>query len=357
MKNTRSRPPQDSLFAQLSPHFPIDQRRLTVLTALILAMIEGRTVCLYKLVSWVRLPGSEETLYQRLKRFVQFDWSDQQQLIAKFILKHLQDEPELIMIMDRTNWTWGQRDLNFLILSVMWRSFSFPIAWTLLPHGGSSHTTIRTALLSAVMPLLQGKRLALLADREFIGQDWFRTLKRLGIRPTIRLKADTRVNGAPVWVYFKKLQPGELRIWHRPMTVYGVQMRVLACKNAHGQLLFLAYHGWGTQAVTRYAWRWNAEHMHQALKSRGFELEATRVTTPPRLSLLFGVVVLAFVWCCLSGEWLEQQAPSKALKHGYPQKSLFRRGLDALQCALRPWSSRRMSSRPTFTQLLATFDP
>ncbi|WP_161884494.1 IS4 family transposase [Deinococcus alpinitundrae] len=320
-------------------------------------MIDGRTVCLYQLVSRVRLPGGEETLYQRLKRFVQFDWPDQQQRIAAFILKHVQDESELILIMDRTNWKWGQRDLNFLTLSVMWCSFSFPIAWTLLPHGGNSKTATRTALLRTVMPLLEGKRLALLADREFVGQDWFRTLKDLGIKPTIRLKADTRVNKAPVWVYFKKLQPGELRIWHCPMTVYGVQMRVLACKNAHGQTLFLAYHGWGTQAVTRYAWRWNAENMHQALKSRGFELEATRLTTDTRLSLLFGVVVLAFVWCCLSGEWLEQRTPSKRLKHGYLQKSLFRRGLDALQRALRPRSGRRMLSQPRFTQLLATFDP
>lgn len=77
---------QDSLFALLAPHFPIDPRRLTVLTALILATIDGRTVCVYQLVSRVRLPGGEKTLYQRLKRFIQFDWPDQQHLIAAFIL-------------------------------------------------------------------------------------------------------------------------------------------------------------------------------------------------------------------------------------------------------------------------------
>ncbi|WP_161880479.1 hypothetical protein [Deinococcus alpinitundrae] len=94
------------MFTLLGPHFPIDPRRLTVLTALILAMTEGRTVYLDQLVSRIRLPGSEETLYQRLKRFVQFDWPAQQQLIAALILNHLQHEPELILIMDRTHWKW-----------------------------------------------------------------------------------------------------------------------------------------------------------------------------------------------------------------------------------------------------------
>ena len=80
------------------------------------------------------------------------------------------------------------------------------------------------------------------------------------------------------------------------MTVYGVRMRVLACKNLHGEIIYLADHGWGTPATDRYAQRRNAETMHQALKGRGFDLEATRLTDGARLSLLFGVVTLTCVW-------------------------------------------------------------
>ncbi|CAM3794821.1 hypothetical protein DESA109040_21675 [Deinococcus saxicola] len=108
------------------------------------------------------------------------------------------------------NWKWGKQHLNILILSVSWRTFALPLAWVLLPHGGNSNTATRTALIKSVLPLLDGKKLSLLADREFIGQDWFQTLKRFRSAPCIRLKADTRVGGMEVWAIFKKLEPGEL---------------------------------------------------------------------------------------------------------------------------------------------------
>jgi hypothetical protein len=357
MKNPRSRHPQDTLSLYLATILPIDPRRLTVLAALILAMIEKRTVCLAQLVSCIRLVGSDETIYQRLKRFAQFDWTDQQLFTARIVLSHFRDDAELVLILDRTNWKWGKADLNFLILSVMWKSFSFPLAWQVLPHSGNSNTATRIALLESVLPLMQGKSLALLADREFIGKEWFGALKRLGIKPTIRLRATTKVDGIEVWAYFKKLQPGELRIWHAPTMIYGVRLRVLACQNLHGQTLYLAYHGWGTQAIKRYAWRWNCENMHQALKGRGFDLEATRLTEGTRVSLLFGVVSLAFIWCCLSGDFVATKSPPKVLKHGYPAKSLFRVGLDALQSALSSRPKTKSASRPSFQRLLATFDP
>ena len=116
----------------------------------------------------------------------------------------------------------------------------------------------RIQLVETVMPLLTGKKVLLLADREFIGRDWFQALKRLGVQPTIRLLATTRVGGVPVWACFKKLKPDELRIWHRAVDVYGVQMRVLACKNHAGETLYLADHGVGHKAITRYAVRSSA---------------------------------------------------------------------------------------------------
>ena len=357
MKDTGSRLPQDTLHAHLEAAFPLDPRRLTVFAALILVLIEQRTVCLARLVTRIRLPGTGETVYQRLKRFVRFDWTTQQTQTARFILQHFQQELEVLLVMDRTNWAWGKQPLNLLVVSILWRSFSFPLAWTVLPHGGSSDMQRRIQLVETVMPLLTGNKVLLLADREFIGRDWFQALKRLGVQPTIRLLATTRVGGVPVWACFKKLRPDELRIWHRAVDVYGVQMRVLACKNHAGETLYLAYHGVGHKAITRYAWRWNVENMHQSMKGRGFDLEATRLTQGARLSVLFGVVVLAFVWCCLSGDFLARKSPPKKLKHGYPAKSLFRMGLDALQDALSSRPNKKVRTGTSFKQLLTTFDP
>ena len=352
MKNTRSRPVQSSLCALLAQHFPLDPRRLTVLSALILAVIQARSVVLYQLVQLVDLPGSDETVYQRLKRFVQFALPDL--LVARFVLAHLRDEQQMLLVLDRTNWKVGQQDLNILLLSVRWQSFSFPLVWTLLPHGGNSNMATRIALVERLLPWLQGRKVFLTADREFIGSEWFVALRRMNISPVIRLRADSVVEGSPVWVRFKKLRPGELRVWYKPVQVCGVTLRVLACQNAFGQTLFLAYQGHAGPALKRYALRWTAENMHQALKSRGFFLESTHLTDPARVSTLLAVVALAFVWCCLIGEFEQQRDPSRCLRHGYPPKSLFRRGLDALRTALN--HSKKGSER-AFPLFLATFDP
>ncbi|GGK25268.1 hypothetical protein GCM10008955_18680 [Deinococcus malanensis] len=111
-------------------------------------------------------------MYQRLKRFVQFNLPDL--LVARFVLAHLQDEQQLLLVLDRTNWKLGATDINILplsVLSVRWRTFSLPLNWTLLPHSGNSTMATRIALVERVMPLLEGQKLLLTADLEFIGRE------------------------------------------------------------------------------------------------------------------------------------------------------------------------------------------
>lgn len=351
MKTPRSRPVQDTLAAALRPHFPLDPRRLTVLAALVQAMIQARSVVLFQLVAIIALPGSDDTIYQRLKRFVQTTMPDL--MLARFVLAHVQDQA-LLLILDRTNWKFGQADVNILLLSVFWRGVSLPLVWTLLPHGGASDTRTRIALLERLHPLLTQRRIHLAADREFIGLEWFTALKRLHCSPVIRLHATSRVNGMAVWGLFKKLQCGEVRLWADTMRVYGCSLRVLASKNRRGEPLYLAYQGQAGPALRRYALRWKAECLHQALKGRGFNLEQTHLTRLDRVSTLLSVVALAYVWCCLIGEREEQCDPSRPLGHGYPPKSLFRRGLDVL----RALCSKPLAQPNALWQLaLAAFDP
>lgn len=155
MKIRRSRHPQYDLFATLQTHFDIDARRLIVLCALILGMIQTRSVVLWRLVPVVQLGENENSVYKRLKRFMRYSLC--QTMVAKFILAFLREEQEYLLLMDRTNWKWGQQDIKFLILSVYWRTFSFPLAWTLIPHSANSKSEQRIELLEAVMPLLTGK--------------------------------------------------------------------------------------------------------------------------------------------------------------------------------------------------------
>lgn len=331
MKTPKSRYPHDTLQTALRSAFPLDARRLVVFTALILAVIQARTVVLYTLKNHVPLDGSASTRYQRLLRFVQFTIPDP--LFARFALSFLPQGP-LDLILDRTNWKLGRQDINILLLSAVWNGFSLPLMWTLLPHGGASDQRTREALVERFLLACPTRPVqALLADREFIGDHWFKFLHQHSIAPCIRLPARATIggHGLPVWAVFKKLRPGEVRVWPRQTLIYGVRLRVAATKNASGETLFLAYRGHVGPNLDRYAQRWQTENLHAALKTRGFNLEDTGLTRAERVSTLLVVVSVAFIWACVTGELLATRTIINVKKHGHRAVSVFRLGLDHLQ--------------------------
>ena len=331
MKTPRSRHPHDTLQTALRSAFPIDARRRTVFAALILAVIQARTVVLYTLKNHVALEGQPATRYQRLLRFMQFSLPEA--LFACFAVSFL-PEGDLELILDRTHWKLGCQDINILLLSAVWNGFSLPLMWTLLPHGGASDQRTREALVERFLTACpQRKVRCLLADREFIGAHWFAFLNQHGIAPCIRLPARATIgrHGLPVWAVFKKLRVGEVRVWHRQTHIYGVSLRVAATKNAAGEMLYLAYRGHIGSNLRRYAQRWQTENLHAALKTRGFNLEDTGLTRAERVSTLLTVVSVAFIWACITGEFLATTTQVKIKKHGHRAVSVFRQGLDHLQ--------------------------
>ena len=168
--------------------------------------------------------------------------------------------------------------MNILLLSAVWNGFSLPLMWPLLPHGGASDSRVRESLVERFLTLCPGQSVrCLLADREFVGRHWFQFLDQHGIAPCIRLPARATIgtHRLPVWAVFKNLQVGEVRVWRRQTLIYGVSLRVVATKNAAGETLYLAYRGHVGPNLRRYAQRWQAENLHSALKTRGFNLEDT----------------------------------------------------------------------------------
>ena len=92
--------------------------------------------------------------------------------------------------------------------------------------------------------------------------------------------------------------------------------------------------------VADYARRWEIETLFGCLKSRGFDLEQTRLRDPQRLSKLLALLAIACCWCYRIGEWQATQKPIRRLKHGRPFYGLFRYGLDYLSRVLFKSGSR-----------------
>jgi hypothetical protein len=87
-------------------------------------------------------------------------------------------------------------------------------------------------------------------------------------------------------------------------------------------------------------------------KTRGLNLEDTRLTDHRKLDLLMALVALALVWAGRTAVDLLDRRERKQKAHGYPAQSWFRIGLFRIRNLLRTnppeavaaW--RRLSSKP-----------
>ena len=110
-----------------------------------------------------------------------------------------------------------------------------------------------------------------------------------------------------------------------------------------GSFLILAARGVNPDSVFElYRQRWDIETLFAALKLRGFDLEATHLTEPDRIRKLLGVLALTYSWTLTSGlDRKRREGPPRECANGYPEKSLFRYGLDRLCELLVNWYRMR----------------
>lgn len=128
-----------------------------------------------------------QSFYRRMQRFFAGCSLDYGQ-IAKLIFALFAFE-QVRLTIDRTNWKWGKRNINILMLAVVYRGIAIPIVWTLLNKRGNSDTKERCALIQRFVSLFGTDCIEnLFADREFIGGQWFTWLMQNDINFCIRIK-------------------------------------------------------------------------------------------------------------------------------------------------------------------------
>ena len=102
-----------------------------------------------------------------------------------------------VVSIDRTDWYLGETPLNILMLSLIHQGVAFPLLWTVLEKKVCSDTTERIALLEKYLKLFGKDSLSFVtADREFIGRDWFRYLRREKIPFRLRIRENLKVTTA-----------------------------------------------------------------------------------------------------------------------------------------------------------------
>jgi hypothetical protein len=331
---------QITAFARhVSPLVGLSKSRLETLAMLTLGMISARTVNLAHLAPERGAAGVKlASTYRRLQRFFQHvrlpqDW------VAQAVAGLAGGPQRRVLVLDRTNWKVGTRDINLLVLAAVTRTGTVPLMWTVLDRPGNSGAAARMALLARYIGIFGKDSIAmLLADREFIGAAWLNHLIENDIPFTIRLREgmqatlpDTRQTTLATLL----TGPRKGRKAVATLTGLSAPLHLSAKTPKRREAVILATNRTGHAALATYRKRWGIEMFFADSKTRGLNLEDTRLTDPAKLHLLTAILALAVAWAHRAARLvLKAKAPARK-SHGYFAKSYFRTGLDFLRAQLR----------------------
>ncbi len=151
--------------------------RRKILMWIIFAMIECKNVILYEISLHIKINTQVNSNLRRIQRFLT-QISFNEKVLAQFLLSFFTSN-KIILCIDRTNWKIGSQSCNILMITGYFNGLGLPLYWKLLPKSrGNSSTLERIDLMQKCVDLVGIDRINyLIADREFIGNEWFNWLK------------------------------------------------------------------------------------------------------------------------------------------------------------------------------------
>lgn len=331
-----------ALMGTLGRQFGLSKSRFETLAVLIMGLAQSRTVNLTHLACHLPGDASHASGYRRLQRFFQFVRLDMD-CMALLVVHMLKLGRRKCLALDRTNWKIGSTDVNILVLAIVTRRFRVPLLWSLIGHQGHSDTQQRIDLMQRYLALFGADTIdLLLADREFVGARWMDFLNENNVPFAIRVREDMTVTLADgkTWSFKALMRRKRVaRVWAQWQgrlnggpTTTRQPLGFAAKRLADGQLLIVATNqADAPHALRNYRKRWGIECLFADAKSRGLNLEDTRLRAVEKLSCLLVIVTLAITWAyrCATVSMGMKTIPRKT--HGRRQKSWFRIGLDTLR--------------------------
>jgi hypothetical protein len=243
--------------------------------------------------------------YKRLNRFFQ-DFGDDPEFFEAaclLLVQKLRAKGHKVLLLDGTKWDLDNKHLHYLTLSILVRGVSIPIYFVDLEKAGASSQEERIAFIEKALEKFDLKGMTLIADREYIGDKWFKYLIDNGLNFIIRLKkgdyeiAYNLESGAKYDKNWQKcLRTGRsiaktIKLLSMPYTVVMCQNRD---KKAEDKTVFLISNLTNKNLIaSTYLLRWQIERMFKQLKSDGFELEDINLKSKGRRCLLVLLVCMA----------------------------------------------------------------
>ena len=311
-------------------------KRQMFLSELVGAMIKARSVIFSELADKMdrdALPSSIERRIQDFFQKVDFDYEQLLVLLVCFV-----PHERMVLSIDRTEWDRGAKQYNILCVIASVGKMGVPLYFEMLDNkSGNSNSVDRIQVLQRIVEILGSDRIAyLVMDREFIGHRWLRWLKQKGIRFCVRvpkhhtiLFADGERTTATDLFHLEGITHAH------QVVVDQVAVNLYVGKDHKGELLYLIGNLPAKKLKAAYRRRWSIEVFFQALKGRGFHLEKSGLRSLPKMRKLFAIACIAYAICWAVAIEDAKYKPVKRKKHGYPQYSIFRRGLNLIRLAFK----------------------
>jgi hypothetical protein len=342
----------------LSQYFTFNKSRLECFSLLILALIKVRNVNLSELSQGFNGEAKLKSKYRRIQRF--FDKADINiSMLSMFIFKLFGVFNKCVYLaMDRTNWKFGKKNINILLVSIICGSYAVPIYWILLDKRGNSNHKERKLLFEALLKIIDKSHIAgILADREFIGKKWFDYLLSRDLPFFIRIKKDLKVEAFKVQLrtdlLFLDLKESGQKKEFKNILLSGIYVNLSATVNDKGELMIIATNTDSNNIIETYRQRWKIETMFGFFKTKGFNFESTHLTDMEKISKMIIVIAIAYSWSIKIGEWKNSIEPIKIKKHGRKEISIFRYGLDCIREIILCVNSKTKKNILAFIKMLS----
>lgn len=327
---------------ELSKLFTGQSQRLTMLSKLIIALLKLSTVSYSKLSLAINPSAKKDSNFKRIQRFMK-EFSFCRKSYINFAWRlFVGSENWVALSIDRTNWKFGKHNINILLIGISYRGTAIPLIWKMLDKRGNSSQEERIELVKELLDILTEKQKSkikcVLADREFIGQQWITYLKELPFTFFIRIRNNTlvRKSGMTKQVHAKRLfDCSYFRALRKKRVLFGHRLYIGGQKIGKNDRLIIISDTPVKHAEKYYGERWGIEVFFGACKKRGFNFEDTHVTQLDRISNIVFLIAIAFCWALKTGEQLLDngfQIPIKKLKNRRAKLlSIFRIGLDRIK--------------------------
>lgn len=237
---------------------------------------------------------------------------------ASKVLELLAFNANLELVIDRTNYARGKSKINFLVLAVIFKNTAIPLYWQMLDNnGGSSNSEQRTDLINWFIETFPKITIAqIYADREFPSYEFLTHLLDREINFIFRSKdvlASDGSNQVKIKTLYPNLSnmPNKTKVDTYVRRIYNIRVYLHIRLNDKNERIYLVSNKSNINAFMLYTRRWTIENMFGHLKSKGFNLESSRITKTNRLSNLFLLMSIAYAITVKLGNFINSFKPIK----------------------------------------------